>query len=130
VKLIDLKKYPVHHLGIAIPIQDFEKLSVGKNVNVDQTQGVSTFFVEDEFFDCYLEYFTISGRASNYEPGFNHVCYSLPNEAELWSISSLIKDNHFGIQLTKLEISGSKECNKIIFFFLSGIGIVEFNIDD
>jgi hypothetical protein len=130
VKLINLKKYPIHHLGIATTIQDFEKLSVGKNVNVDRTQGVSTFFVEDGLFNCYVEYFTISGRASNYEPGFNHVCYSLPNEKELLTISKLIKDNHFGIQLTKLEMSGSNECNRIIFFFLTGIGIVEFNIDD
>lgn len=128
--MIDLKKYPVHHLGIATTIPDFEKISYGKDVNIDHVQGVSTLFVKDELTDCYLEYFTISGRASNYEPGFNHVCYRLPNESELLVIKRVIKDNEFGVQLTKLEISGSKECNRVIFFFLTGIGIVEFNIDD
>jgi len=128
--MINLKKYPIHHLGIATTIQDFKKLSEGKNVNVDRTQGVSTFFVKDELFDCYLEYFTISGRASNYEPGFNHVCYALPNEIELLAITKLLKESKFGIQLTKLETSGSKECNRVVFFFLTGVGIVEFNIND
>jgi hypothetical protein len=128
--VIDLKKYPIHHLGIATTMQDFEKLSEGKDVNVDRTQGVSTFFVKDELFECYLEYFTISGRASNYEPGFNHVCYALPNETELLTITKLLKNSQFGIQLTKLEKSGSKECNRVVFFFLTGVGIVEFNIND
>jgi hypothetical protein len=128
--MINLDKYPIHHLGIATTIQDFEKLSEGKYVNVDRTQGVSTFFVKDELFDCYLEYFTISGRASNYEPGFNHVCYSLPNETELLAITKLLKESQLGIQLTKLEKSGSKECNRVVFFFLTGFGIVEFNIND
>jgi hypothetical protein len=128
--LIDLKKYPVHHLGIATAIQDFERLSVGKSVNIDRTQGVSTFFIKNELFDCYIEYFTISGRASNYQPGFNHVCYTLPNETELLTIAKIVKDCRFGIQLTKLEMSGSKECNRVVFFFLTGIGIVEFNIND
>ena len=128
--MINLKKYPIHHLGIATTIQDFEKLSEGKNVNVDHTQGVRTLFVKDRFFDCYLEYFTISGRASNYEPGFNHVCYALPNETELLAITKLLKESQFGIQLTKLETSGSKECNRVVFFFLTGVGIVEFNIND
>lgn len=130
MKLINLKKYPIHHLGIATTIQDFEKLSLGRNFNIDCTQGVSTLFVRDELLKCYIEYFTITGRAANYEPGFNHVCYSLPSEYELLSISKLIKDNHFGIQITNLEMSGSNECNRVIFFFLTGIGIVEFNIDD
>ena len=128
--MINLEKYPIHHIGIATTIQDFEKLSVGKNINVDRTQGVSTFFVQDTLFGCYLEYFTISGRASKYEPGFNHVCYTLPNETELLAIKNFIQDRQIGIQLTQLEISGSKECNRVIFFFLTGIGIVEFNIDD
>jgi hypothetical protein len=128
--MIDLSKYPIHHLGIATTIQDFEKLSEGKNVNIDSTQGVSTFFVKDGLFDCYLEYFTISGRASNYDPGFNHVCYALPNEAELLAITKLLRDSGLGIQLTKLEKSGSRECSRVVFFFLTGIGIVEFNIND
>lgn len=128
--MINLSKYPIHHIGIATTKQDFEKLTEGKNVNFDSSQGVSTFFVKDGLFDCYLEYFTISGKASNYEPGFNHVCYSLPNEDELLVITKLLKDSKFGIQLSRLEKSGSIECNMVIFFFLTGIGIVEFNIDD
>ena len=130
MKLINLKKYPIHHLGIATTVQDFEKLSLGSSVNVDRTQGVSTLFVKDKLLNCYLEYFTITGRAANYEPGFNHVCYLLPNETELSIITQLVKKSQSGIQLTKLEKSGSKECSRVAFFFLTGIGIVEFNIDD
>lgn len=128
--MIDLKKYPVHHLGIATTVQDFEKMSIGKSINLDHTQGVSTLFIKDGLFHCYLEYFTITGRAANYEPGLNHVCYSIPNETELLVIGEKVKSNQLGIQLTQLEVSGSRECNRVVFFFLTGIGIVEFNIDD
>ncbi len=128
--MIDLKKYPIHHLGIATTVQDFEKKTIGKSINHDHIQGVSTLFLKDDLLNCYLEYFTITGRAANYEPGFNHVCYTLPNEIELLMVTEKIKRHQLGIQLTQLEKSGSRECNRVIFFFLTGIGIVEFNIDD
>ncbi len=128
--MIDLKKYPVHHLGIATPVDDFEKMTIGRSINHDHTQGVRTLFLKHDLFNCYLEYFTITGRAANYEPGFNHVCYSLPNETEFLVVTKKIKSNQLGIQLTQLEVSGSRECNRVVFFFLTGIGIVEFNIDD
>ena len=113
--MTDLKKYSVHHLGIAKTIPDFKMISHGKDVKIDHVQGVSTLFVKDDLSDCYLEYFTISGRPSNYEPGFNHVCYRLPNESGLLAIKVIPKNNKFWVQPTKLEKSGSKECNRVKF---------------
>ena len=128
--MIDLTRFPIHHLGIAVTANDFKKITMGKNINSDKIQGVDTYFEHNSVFNCYVEYFTISGRAKNYKPGFNHVCYSLNSEIDFEEFKTNMIRNNYGIQLTKIESSGSKECNKVVFCFLSGIGIVEFNINE
>jgi hypothetical protein len=128
--MIDINKYPIHHVGIALTLEKFQEVTLNKEINHDKTQGVQTYFEKNDLFDCYIEYFTITGRAKNYKPGFNHVCYKLEEESDFEKFINKITETQTGIQLTELEKSGSPECNKVVFCYLSGIGIVEFNIDD
>lgn len=128
--MLDLSRFPIHHIGIAVPELEFTSLTHGKNVNDDRIQGVQTYFEFNGLFNCYIEYFTTTGRAKNYSPGFNHICYDIGNLESLLKIISTFTSNEIAIQLTKIEKSGSKECDNVVFYFLSGIGIVEFNIHD
>jgi len=120
----------VHHLGVALDLETFRKLTLNVKVNVDKVQGVQTYFKFDQQFNCFIEYFTISGRAQNYTPGFHHVCYNVKNEDEFKVLQGVFMKNRLGFQLTNLESSGSRECNKVAFFFFKKLGIVEFNVCD
>ena len=128
--MIDVNKYPIHHVGIALTLERFQEITLNKEINHDKTQGVQTYFEKNDLFDCYIEYFTITGRAKNYKPGFNHVCYKLEEESDFEKFKNKMIETQTGIQLTELEKSGSPECNKVVFCYLSGVGIVEFNIND
>ena len=128
--MTDLLGLPVHHIGVALEINDFKNLTYNLDINDDKTQGVQTYFDFNQTLQCYIEYFTISGRARNYRSGFNHVCYNIKNLAEFTHLHNYIKQNAWGIQITKIEKSGSKECNNVVFFYFEKFGIVEFNICD
>lgn len=128
--MIDLNIYPIHHVGIALTLEKFQEITLNKEINHDKTQGVQTYFEKNDLFNCYIEYFTITGRAKNYKPGFNHICYKLEEERDFEKFKTKMIETQTGIQLTELEKSGSPECNKVVFCYLSGIGIVEFNIND
>jgi hypothetical protein len=128
--MIDLTRFSVHHLGIAVSASEFDLLSKSKEINYDEVQGVRTFFDWDSHFDCYIEYFTTTGRASNYNSGFNHVCYNLENRETFEKQIAKWKSQGIAIQVTPIEKSGSPECNFVVFCFIAGIGIVEFNIND
>lgn len=128
--MIDLIKLKVHHIGVVVSEQQFQFLTVNRHFNTDQIQGVRTLFVWSKELRCYIEYFTNTGRAKNYSFGFNHVCYQI---SDIEAFNALVRDiraSKMGIQVTQLEESGSKECGRVAFFFLTGIGLVEFNIDD
>lgn len=128
--MLDLSRFPIHHIGIAVSEFEFVKLTHGKNVNYDKTQGVHTYFEFNSLFNCYIEYFTTTGRAKNYSTGFNHICYDIDSLDNLLRILSNFTNYQIAIQLTEIEKSGSNECNNVVFYFISGIGIVEFNIHD
>ena len=127
LKLIHL---PIHHIGIAVLEPTFTKFAENRDFNIDEKQGVKTIFEWNNTFDCYIEYFTISGRAKNYKPGFNHICYQLESRVEFHELMDFWKNTNLGVQVTEIERSGSKECNFVVFCFLSGLGMVEFNIND
>ena len=128
--MIDLSVFSVHHLGIAVTSSDFDLLAKNKEINHDEIQGVRTIFESHPLFDCYIEYFTTTGRASNYQTGFNHVCYNMENREAFENQLAKWKSQGIGIQVTRIEKSGSPQCNFVVFCFISGIGIVEFNIND
>jgi hypothetical protein len=128
--MIDLTRFPIHHIGIALSLKKFQEVTKNKEINHDDVQGVQTYFEQNSLFNCYIEYFTISGRAKNYKAGFNHICYELDTEDDFEKFKTKMVNSRAGMQLTKLEDSGSKECNKVVFCYLSGIGIIEFNIND
>ena len=126
--MIDFKKLPIHHIGIAMDVQEFKQFTENLKINNDKIQGVQTYFEYNQHLKCYLEYFTLTGRASNYSSGYNHICYSLKNYSSFLGMSEYLKKNRMGVQLTELEQSGSSECNKVVFFYLKKFGIVEFNV--
>ena len=126
--MINTLGLPIHHLGVALDLETFRELTFNVKVNDDKVQGVQTYFIFDQRFNCFIEYFTISGRAQNYSPGFHHVCYNVKNEEEFKVLQTTFKENRIGFQITNLENSGSTECNKVAFFFFKKFGIVEFNV--
>lgn len=127
---MSLFSLPVHHLGIAMNINNFTNFTSEKSVNFDETQGVHTCFEFNNHFNCYVEYFTISGRALNYTPGFHHICYEVTNLENFVELKKYILLNRLGFQITQIEKSGSKECNNVVFFYLKKFGVIEFNIND
>lgn len=128
--MINTLGLPIHHLGVALDLETFRKLTFNLEVNDDKIQGVQTYFKFDQKLNCFIEYFTISGRAQNYSSGFHHVCYNVKNEEEFKVLQTTFRESRIGFQITNLENSGSTECNKVAFFFLKKLGIVEFNVCD
>jgi hypothetical protein len=116
-----------HHIGIVLPKNIFhEKFTT--LTNFDSIQGVYTYFEFKPEFGLYIEYFTPEGRAINYPKGFNHICYSVNNILEFKDFQSYVKTERIGKQLTLLEKSGSAECNKVAFFEINYLGMIEINV--
>ncbi len=125
--IFDLK---LHHIGIVIKKNKMKKLEklYNKKFNLDKTQGVRVLFVKlnREYF--FTEFIVKEGKSINQKIGFNHLCFNVKNKKQLKKIDKKIIDDKMGYPISDLVKSGSKECNFIKFYFLKGMGLIEFNI--
>ena len=125
-----LFKLPLHHIGYIIDKKEiikFEK-NYKKKFVFDRIQGVRVLFVKSKLKNFFTEYIVKEGKSKNQKKGFNHLCFNLKNLIHLKSIDKKIKDERIGYPLSKLVKSGSKECNKIKFYYFKNVGLIEFNI--
>ena len=121
-----------HHIGIIIT--ENQKVQIEsiykKEFITDTIQGTRVLFLKEPSKSLLLEYIVQEGRAKNLQLGFGHICYSVENKKLLLEVESYIKLNKLGYPVTKLDKSGSKECNWIKFFFIKNFGLIEFNVED
>jgi len=123
----------INHIGVVIECDDVSEIEsqTGAAFVWDDKQGVLVCFVRDERLGFFVEYITREGRASNYNLGFNHVCYNVQSSKLMSQMHEEIIDNKIGIRLTLPEKSAAEDyCNLVTFYKLFGIGIVEYNILD
>jgi len=121
-----------HHIGIIIT--ENQKVQIesiyNKEFITDTIQGTRVLFLKEPSKSLLLEYIVQEGRAKNLQLGFGHICYSVENKKLLLEVESYIKLNKLGYPVTKLDKSGSKECNWIKFFFIKNFGLIELNVED
>ena len=130
---MNLKRYPVNHVGIVIPIKHKQELEMEFDSSFvrDETQGCSVLFAFDNKLKTYKEFITQEGRAIKYELGFHHVCYDLKDLEEYKRLHRQLISNDSNVRLTMPEKSAAeKYCNFVSFYFIQNIGVVEFNIQD
>jgi len=130
--MFELNTLTINHFGIIVPAGDVDKIEKesGNKFVRDDIQGVSVLFVWNNELNHFCEYITREGRAANYELGFNHICYDVGSTEEMNQIHKDIVLDKQGVRLTLLEPSPTKNCNKVAFYKLKNIGIVEFNVLD
>ena len=121
-----------NHIGIIIPLEmkDLLEKESGKSFIQDKIQGVSVCFVWDEYMKIYKEYITQEGRATNYQLGYNHICFDVNSKDQMNELHKTFLKNRTGVRLTLPEPSPTKQCNIVTFYKIVGMGIVEFNILD
>lgn len=95
---------------------------------MDKTQGTRVLFEKDPYLGFYKEYIVKEGRVKDRTLGFAHICYNVKNQSELNKIENFIDQNELGLQITKLEKSGSDECGWVKFYFIKNHGIIELNL--
>lgn len=126
-----LSDLEINHIGVVIECDDVGRIEsqTGASFVWDDKQGVSVCFVKDERLGVFIEYITREGRASNYNLGFNHVCYNVGSSEIMSEMHDEILDKKMGIRLTLPEKSAaSNHCNMVTFYKLYGAGVVEYNI--
>ena len=123
----DLK---LHHVGIIIEEKKIEKIEkyCKKKFHFDKTQGVRVLFHKKNINEFYDEYIVKEGKSKNQRLGFNHLCFSVENRKKYLKINNYIQKNRIGYSVSKLCLSGSKECNLIKFYFIKNFGLIELNI--
>lgn len=126
-----LKSMVKHHLGIVVTPDNVSVVEETFSVKFisDSIQGTRVCMVSQPYFQIPIEYIVKEGRASNYDVGFHHVCYQTRDMNELEEFKKYIKENKIGYRLTHLEISPTAQCNRVIFFFLHKLGIIEINVE-
>ena len=121
-----------HHIGIIITENQMEQIKslYNKEFITDIIQETRVLFLKEPSKSFLLEYIVQEGRAKNLQLGFGHICYSVENKKRLLEVENYIKLNKLGYPVTKLDKSGSKECNWIKFYFIKNFGLIEFNVED
>ena len=119
-----------HHIGIIISDEQRKKIEkrLKRKFNMDKTQGSRVLFEKDPYLGFYKEYIVKEGRVEDRTLGFAHMCYNVENQSELNKIENFIDQNKIGLQITKLEKSGSEECGWVKFYFIKNHGIIELNL--
>ena len=104
-----------HHIGIIITENQMDQIKSihNKEFITDKIQGTRVLFLKEPSKRLLLEYLVQEGRAKNLPLGFGHICYSVKNKKHLLEVENYIKLNKLGYPVTKLDKSGSKECNWI-----------------
>lgn len=125
-----IKSLEKHHVGVIVAPDDVPRIesSFSGKFIPDNIQGTRICMTSLPYFQLPVEFIVKEGRATNYDLGFHHVCYQVEDSRALEDLRSFIKDNRMGFRLTKLEESPLKECNKVMFFVLHQIGIIEVNV--
>tara|TARA_B100000795_G_C22797311_1_gene440020 strand:- start:857 stop:1255 length:399 start_codon:yes stop_codon:yes gene_type:complete len=120
----------LHHIGIIILKKDIKKIEsyTKKKFKLDKLQGVRVLFYKKSINNFYDEYIVKEGKSSNQKLGFNHLCFSVENRKKYLQINNFIQKNKMGYPVSKLCLSGSKECNLIKFYFMKNFGLIELNI--
>ena len=123
-------KLEKHHIGIIVSDQQRKQIeeNLKRKFNMDKIQGTRVLFEHDPHLDFYKEYIVKEGRVKDSPLGFAHVCYNVRNQSELDKIEDFIVQNQLGLQITKLEKSGSEECGWVKFYFIKNHGIIELNL--
>ena len=123
-------KLQKHHIGIIVSDEQRRKIEEGlkRKFNMDKTQGTRVLFENDPDLGFYKEYIVKEGRVKDSPLGFAHICYNVKNQSELNRIENFIEQNQLGLQISKLEKSGSEECGWIKFYFIKNHGIIELNL--
>ena len=127
---IMIKTLEKHHVGIIVEpddVKNIETAFAGEFV-FDSNQGTRVCMTFQPYFQIPVEFIVKEGRASNYDLGFHHVCYQVKDDQELENLSKFIKENRMGFRLTKLEESPLDKCNKVMFFVLHRVGIIEIDV--
>jgi hypothetical protein len=130
---MNLKRYPVNHVGIVVPTKDVQELEMEFDTCFvrDETQGCCVLFAFDNKLKTYKEFITQEGRAIKYDLGFHHVCYDLKDFLEYKYLHTQLIASGANVRLTMPEKSAAENnCNFVSFYFIQNIGIVEFNILD
>lgn len=124
------EKLKYHHIGYIV--NEKQKKIIEEKLNkqffFDKIQGTHVLFTKDPSNLYLIEYILKEGRVKNSRLGLAHICYDLENESKLNEISLYIKENLLGFPVTKLEKSGSEECNWVQFYFIKNNGLIEFNV--
>ena len=123
-------KLQKHHIGIIVSDEQRRKIEEGlkRKFNMDKTQGTRVLFENDPDLGFYKEYIVKEGRVKDSPLGFAHICYNVKNQTELNKIENFIEQNKLGLQISKLEKSGSEECGWVKFYFIKNHGIIELNL--
>ena len=120
----------LHHIGIIILKKDIKKIEgyTKKKFKLDKLQGVRVLFHKKSINNFYDEYIVKEGKSSNQKLGFNHLCFSVESRKKYLKINNFIQKNKMGYPVSKLCLSGSKECNLIKFYFMKNFGLIELNV--
>ena len=119
-----------HHLGFIVPLEEKAALEqrYGRCFVFDAVQGTHVLFIDDTLLHTRIELICQEGRVAKQKPGFAHVCYTLKDRIELKTIEDHIALEHLGYPLTPLELSGSRECGWVTFYYIKNIGVIELNV--
>ena len=120
----------LHHVGIIILPKDIKKIEnyTNKKFKFDKLQGVRVLFHKKKINNFYDEYIVKEGKSINQRPGFNHLCFSIENRKKYLKINNFIQKSKIGYPVSKLCLSGSKECNLIKFYYIKNFGLIELNV--
>ena len=123
-------KLKKHHIGIIVSDEQREKIEecLKRKFNMDKIQGTRVLFENDPYLGFYKEYIVQEGRVKDSPLGLAHICYSVKNQSELNEIENFIEQNELGLQITRLEKSGSEECGWVKFYFIKNHGVIELNL--
>ena len=125
-----INELELNHIGVVVPINDFELTAASKNCEIieDQIQGVRVFFELNTVLQTQVEYIAQEGRVANAAIGYHHCCYNIIDQQQLDCLHNMMKETKTGFRLTFLERSAAREyCNRVIFY-KTIYGILEFNI--
>ena len=130
MKVLNILNLKSHQIGIIILRKDIKKIETytKKKFKLDKLQGVRVLFYKKSINNFYDEYIVKEGKSSNQKLGFNHLCFSVENRKKYLQINNFIQKNKMGYPVSKLCLSGSKECNLIKFYFMKNFGLIELNI--
>ena len=130
MKVLNILNLKSHQIGIIILKKDIKKIEsyTKKKFKLDKLQGVRVLFYKKSINNFYDEYIVKEGKSSNQKLGFNHLCFSVENRKKYLQINNFIQKNKMGYPVSKLCLSGSKECNLIKFYFMKNFGLIELNI--